>query len=487
MPGVSIQTGVRVGPNAATSVETSQIFIVGKTERGPINTAKLVTSLEEYKAIYGGYVSYSFTQPVVESFFEEGGTRAFICRVCGASPTTGTLALTGAAAAASFSVTANGPGAWSSGIKVQVINPGTGGGDFIVKIFDNDVLKFSTGNCTTVLQAVGRINSSPVASKIVVAAATGTALPSNLAATALSAGDDNEEVVGNADYVSNLTNFLESYGTGVVMCAETENSTVQTGLANHANAFNRIAFISSSVADTAANAQSDGYALAAANVSTEHVAYFFPWVFVPTSVPGVNRAIPPVGYAAAKRAVAHAQVGAHKPGAGLISIAQFVNGVTVDVDKATGDALDEAYVNAIRVINNTIRIYGARSASSDAVNFRYITAQDVVNQVVVEANRSLEDLLFSVIDGRNTVFAAVEAKLFAILEPLRSNGALFEAFDSNGKRIDFGYTVKCDSSLNPTNQLADGLIKARVGLRVSSVGDKIEVEIIKSNLTKSVV
>jgi len=132
-------------------------------------------------------------------------------------------------------------------------------------------------------------------------------------------------------------------------------------------------------------------------------------------------------------------------------------------------------------------VYGARSLSSDTTNFRYITAQDVVNQVVVEANRSLEDLIFSVIDGRNTVFAAVESKLFAILEPLRANGALFEAFDTNGKRIDFGYSVKCDASINPTSQLSDGLVKAKVGVRVSSVGDKIEVDIVKSNLTKSVV
>lgn len=487
MPGVSIQTAVRVGPNAASSVETSQMFVVGKTERGPSDVAKLVTSLEEFRAIYGGYVSYSYTHPTVETFFEEGGTRAYVCRVVGSGATTGTLALQGAASAASFSVTANGPGAWSAGIKVQVVNPGTGGGDFIVKIFDNDVLKYSTGNCTTVLQAVGRINSSPVASKIVSATATGTAIPVNLAATALSAGTDNESGVTNSNYVTGLEKFLESFGTGVVICPESENSTVQTGLANHANAFNRIAFLNGAFDDTVAEAKTAGYALAAANVSAEHVAYFYPWVYVPTSTPGVNRLIPPVGYAAAKRAVAHAQVGSHKPGAGLISVAQFVNGVATDVDKSTGDSLDEAYVNAIRVINNTVRVYGARSASSDTTNFRYITAQDVVNQVVVEANRSLEDLLFSVIDGRNTVFAAVESKMFAILEPLRANGALFEAFDSNGKRIDFGYTVKCDSSLNPTSQLADGLIKARIGLRVSSVGDRIEVDIIKSNLTKSVV
>ena len=239
--------------------------------------------------------------------------------------------------------------------------------------------------------------------------------------------------------------------------------------------------------DTIAETKTAGFNLSAADANSEHVAYFYPWVYIPTSTNGINRLIPPVGYAAAKRALAHIQTGAHQPGAGLISAARFVNGVATDIDKTNGDALDDAYVNAIRIINNTVRIYGARSMSSDIDNFRYITAQDVVNQVVVEANRSLEDLLFGVIDGRNTVFASVESKLFAILEPLRVRGALFEAFDATGKRIDFGYTVKCDSTLNPTSQLATGLVKARVGLRVSSVGDKIEVDIIKSNLTKSVV
>ena len=63
----------------------------------------------------------------------------------------------------------------------------------------------------------------------------------------------------------------------------------------------------------------------------------------------------------------------------------------------------------------------------------------------------------------------------------------YEAFDTNGKRIDKGYTVVCDATVNPVTQLAEGLVKAKVGLRVSSVGDKIEVDIVKSNLTNSVV
>ena len=491
MPGVSIQTAVRTGPANATTPVASQMFLVGVTERGPLNVANLVTSLSEFEAIYGGYISTGYAHPAVQTFFEEGGTRAYIARSAGVAvaPTTGTLALLNSEAtpATCITINANGPGPWSTAIKV-VVETGTVAGTKIVSMYDNDILFFSSGNCTTSLQIVGRINAHPVASKKVVAVDAGTStLPANLSTSnTLSAGTVTAPLV--ADIVNTANNlFLESYGTGVIVCPESNHSTVQTGLANHANSRNRIAFLHGAFDDTISEAQTAGNALSAAGVATEHVAYFYPWVYVPTSTSGVNRLIPPDTYAAAKRAVAHIQVGPHQPGAGLISVARFVNGVATDVDKANGDLLDTAYVNAIRLINNTVRIYGARSVSSDTVNFRYITAQDVVNKVVVEANNSLEDLIFSVIDGRNTVFASVESKLFSVLEPLRASGALFEAFDVNGKQIDFGYTVKCDSTINPVSQLADGLIKARVGLRVSSVGDKIEVDIIKSNLTKSVV
>ena len=111
----------------------------------------------------------------------------------------------------------------------------------------------------------------------------------------------------------------------------------------------------------------------------------------------------------------------------------------------------------------------------------------VINHIVVESQRSLEDLVFGVIDGRDTIFSAITSRLIAILAPLREQGALFQAFDANGKKVDNGYTVRCDSALNPVTQLAGGTVKAKVGVRTSSVGDKIEVDIIKSNLTASVV
>jgi phage tail sheath protein FI len=264
------------------------------------------------------------------------------------------------------------------------------------------------------------------------------------------------------------------------------NQDASEALITHANTNNRIAILHCGVADTSAQAIAKADELKS-GVNGEHAAIYYPWVTVPTTTAGVTRLIPPDGYVAAKRALAHNQGGAHVPAAGLISNSRFVSGTATDINKAVGDSLDSENVNAIRIIQNSVRVYGARSLSIDTENFRYITTQEIINHIVVESQRSLEDLVFGVIDGRDTIFSAITSRLIAILAPLREQGALFQAFDANGKKVDNGYTVRCDSALNPVTQLAGGTVKAKVGVRTSSVGDKIEVDIIKSNLTASVV
>jgi hypothetical protein len=74
-----------------------------------------------------------------------------------------------------------------------------------------------------------------------------------------------------------------------------------------------------------------------------------------------------------------------------------------------------------------------------------------------------------------------------MLEPLRTAGGLYEAFDAEGVRIDSGYSVVVSDAINPISQLADGVVRANVGVRISSISDRIEIQIVKSNLTSSVV
>jgi hypothetical protein len=102
---------------------------------------------------------------------------------------------------------------------------------------------------------------------------------------------------------------------------------------------------------------------------------------------------------------------------------------------------------------------------------------------VTQANARLEDLVFSTIDGRSTLFANIINSIQSVLEPIRIGGGLYEGFDATGARIDYGYTIKCDASLNPVATLETGTVQARIGVRCSTVGDKIEVDLIKSNLT----
>lgn len=487
MPGVVISTAVRTGPSVPVINEGSQAFFVGLAKRGPSDSATLVRSLEEFEDIYGGYASWSLLYPTVEMFFEEGGSQCYIARVVGGDAENGTLELDDSGGNPTIVLTANGAGDWSEDVAAQVV-AGTVAGTFAVKIFLNGNQIATTGNCSSREQAVGKINTHAEASKYVLASlGTDDSNPAVMANPAdLSAGDDDRGAVVDADYVAALTLFNDAFGTGAVACPESASSTVYSGLLAHANQYNRIAILHGVSNASIATIKSFAQTIVANEENLEHGALYYPWVYAPTAVNGVNRLLPPDGYVAAKRSRVVNTSGAHVPAAGVNSEAVFVNGVVTDIDRTNGDALDDESVNAIRVINNTVRIYGARSLSQDTTNFRYITSQDTVNGIVTDAYRALEPLVFSPIDGRGGIFASVEANLISVLEGYRISGALYEAFDSNGRRIDYGYTVRCDATLNPASQLVDGKVKAKVGVRVSSVGDKLEVEIVKSSLTTSV-
>ncbi len=519
MPGITITTTVRNGPVEPTTTNSSQAFFVGKADRGPINRALLVKGMADFELKFGPYVSGYYLHATVQSFFEEGGTQCYVARVAktasgggAALSSSGTIpnTLAGGATTA-ITLTADGPGDWANyaagppvtGLQWVVLE-GSITGARILNVYLDGNLLVTTGSCTTTAQMVGKINTHPAAANILVATegatpgvyTTATTMPAITASGTLqgfTGGTNGTVAISDAQYTTALGFFNDSFGTGMVAIPEIASAVasatvdaVSLDIIAHCNTYSRIAALHGVVGSTTAQIR-DLANNVTSGTNAEHVAIYYPWVSVPTGTTGVSRFIPPSGYVAGTRARAHNQVGPHQPGAGIISDARFVNGVYASIDRTTGDTLDAESVNAIRIINNRVRIYGARSCSADSSNFRFITAQDVVNYVVVRAFEDLEDVLFSPIDGRGTMFAEIEGRLIGILEPLRGMGALYEAFDVNGVPIDKGYTVTCNNSVNPLSQLIDGTVTARVGLRVSGVGDKIQVDIIKSNLTASVV
>lgn len=486
MPGVVISTSVRSGPSVTLLNQASQAFFVGKALRGPTDEAVLCLSLEQFEDQFGGYMTGSLLHPTIEAFFEEGGTQCYIARVVGPAATAGSLDLDDDSSNATVVLTANGPGAWSSTIGAQVV-AGTVSNTVAVLVFKDGVQIATTGNCSTREQIVGKLNLHAEASKYITASlGADTDLPEIAALAALSAGSDDIASVTATHYNNALSLFNDALGTGMVSNPEIQSDAVMEALIEHANAYNRVAILHANSDTTIAGAKTWAQNLIANNSNLEHAALYYPWVYAPTAVNGVSRMIPPDGYVAGKRSAITNQSGSHIPYAGANSQAVFINGVVTDIDRTNGNSLDDECVNAIRVINNTVRVYGARSLSQDTTNFRYITAQDVVNAIVTDSYRALEPIVFSPIDGRGGIFSAVESRLISVLEGYRIAGALFEAFSPNGARIDYGYSVRCDAKLNASADLANGKVTAKVGVRVSSIGDRIEVEIVKSSLTASV-
>lgn len=508
MPGIVVNTSVRTGPSTTNINPTATFFIVGRTERGPSDAAKLVTSLSDYESRYGGFVSGAYTHQQVQTFFEEGGARCYVSRVVGASAVAATLNL--AVTGGNIELTAVGAGDWADDqLEAEIISLGNG---HAIKFYLSDTLVYSTGECSTAEIAVNRINNSAVAAKYATAA-VGSGVTALVAVTmdAFSGGEENSTSINPSSYsfgtdetaVSStyevtlgLTAFGAELGPGAVAIpgqangattdpADAGASTIQQDLLDHAYANQRVALLSIANGSSLSTAEAAGDT-ASDYSHAEYGALYFPWVKM-TNDTNVVQQISPEGYVAAKRAVAQNSTGPWRAYAGSDTAAGFVSGVATSISKSQSDSLDEHRVNGIRIIAGSPRIYGARSLSTDEDNYRFITSREMLNYVVDRAETALEDLVFSPIDGRNSLFSKVQARLVAILEPIRVAGGLFESFDNTGNRIDYGYSVQVDEAINPLSQLAGGLVKAKVGIRVSSVADQIEVDVSKSNLTASVV
>lgn len=485
MPGVIVTTAVRTGPTNTQTAATATMFVAGLTERGPDGTVHLVTSLSDYEDIFGGAIAAGWTHETIQTFFEEGGARAYVSRVVSSTASEATLELDNSSSTAVITLTAAGKGTWAhSGVLTAAVTQPSAGVNFRIAIYLNDTLVFRTATHTTVAAAVNEINNSSIAALYVTATDEGeTGIPAVVAASNFTGGADGG-TIASADVIDAVDLFTENLGPGAVCAPGYNADAVRAALVAHAAGNRRIAILGFDSDETVSGAVTSAEIVSGGD-NPEFAAFFYPWVKIPDG--SLTKTVPCEGYVCAKRALVHNTFGSWNPYAGERSEAKFVTVPAVVLSKAEAETLDAGFVNAIKVISGTTRIYGARSASADTDNFRFIIAREVLNQIVHEAEIALEALLFLPIDGRRSTFSRVAATLTAIMDRIRVGGGLYEAFDGTGKQLDPGYTVQVNDAINPLTQLATGVIKAKIGARVSSIGDRIEVEITKSNLTSTLV
>ena len=119
-PGVYVEE-FDSGAVPMQGVSTSTAGFLGLAERGPISGApELVTSMADYRRIYGGYLSATkygegrYMPYAVEQFFINGGSRAYIQRVAPED------AKASSATAGPMTISAANPGVWGDLVRVVV-------------------------------------------------------------------------------------------------------------------------------------------------------------------------------------------------------------------------------------------------------------------------------------------------------------------------------------------------------------------------------
>lgn len=487
MPGINIRTATRSGPVNPSVPASGRYFVVGQFDRGPVGKATLVRSLAELEATYGGRVSYGFAYDDLRTYFEEGGTEAYVSRVVGDAATKGTLELVDRTAVTpkqTVRVDAISAGAWSAGVKVSVA---AGSNADTVKVvvdgpIDGDTETYdnlaSPAAIVSALEASRYVRGTDLGSTSPVP----TSLPAITAPTALSAGNDQRASITAADMVDGLDAFGSEFGAGAVAIPGYPSSSVGADLMAHAVDFRRIAL--TAVAQGASDADYLTAADALIGGNGEHGGIFGPWVRVPMGG-GATKLISPEGYVAAMRARAHREEGPWRAPAGEIAVARFVTGVERELTRAQGDALDEGQVNAIRRIAGTTRLYGWRSLSTDADNYALLTGRDVLNSFAYAAEARLESYVFKTVDGRGQFLASVASALVGLLEPMRAAGGLYER-TVDGEQQDPGYSVDVGPTVNTAAVLNANTVAAVVAMRVSPVGSLIDLTITKAGLTANV-
>ena len=185
---------------------------------------------------------------------------------------------------------------------------------------------------------------------------------------------------------------------------------------------------------------------------SKYGAYYFPWIQVYDPDKG-NIFVPPAGHIAGVYSRTDSERGVHKAPAN--EIIRGALGMKYNVSKGEQDLLNPKGINAIRFMNGAIRIWGARTLSTDP-SWRYINVRRLFIMVESSIERATQWVVFEPNDHR--LWKRVQRTIASFLTLLWRNGALM------GTAPEQAFYVKCDEETNPPEVIDAGQLVVEIGL-----------------------
>jgi len=503
-PGVYVEE-TSSGAKSVEGASTSTAGFLGQTERGPLKP-QLVTSFNDFKRKYGGFVDESFLGYTVNGFFQNGGTRAFIARVADEPRNAvGKAALQDADGDDALSVTTIGPGDWGNAVSVTISDAPLSDDDNT--IFNMIVRYWSTD--PDKVEGAGTDDPDPVpdleerfaevcaeesstqyyekaldgSSNLIEINREGDGRPENgttwlsldgastdggvedaVDDTAADADDDEElETDGSGDGLTlgdfegdgtpgqrtGLSAFEEISNISIV-CAPDENDVpgLTDAVVTHCeNMGDRFAVLQ-------APQNPDPVAEMQTPVDSTYAGYYYPWIHVMNPNTGVKELVPPGGHIAGIYARSDAQTGVHKAPAN--EVIRGAMGLQVGLTKGEQDLLNPKGVNCIREFpGRGIRVWGARTTSSDP-EWKYINVRRLFLFLKQSIDEGSQWVVFEPND--QDLWARVRQTIESFLTTVWRDGALM------GTSASEAFYVKCDESTMTQGDIDNGRLIVEIGV-----------------------
>lgn len=193
------------------------------------------------------------------------------------------------------------------------------------------------------------------------------------------------------------------------------------------------------------------------NFNSAFAGLYYPWILVddPLQLSGIIRSIPPSGHIAGIYARSDLQKGVHKPPAN--EVIQGAEDTLFPVDDVIHGELNDLQVNVLRAYpGRGLRVFGARTLSGDPM-WRYINVRRLMCMIEVAIYSSTQ---WTVFEPNDTLLQReLDRVIRSFLESLFRRGMLDGATSSDA------YTVQCDDSLNPPDEVDRGKILCMIGVQ----------------------
>jgi phage tail sheath protein FI len=488
-------------------ISTSSAAMVGVAEKGPINKPTLVTSWEQFLKTFGGYINEGYLAYAARSFFDNGGSVLYVCRVAHYADPTDRNTLTGQKAMTKlvsqmdmyllngdpdplppqevYDVFAINEGIWANRLEVQIENVGLSGGTFHLSVIykGETVERFTDVSSDENATGFVELRVNGVSDYITIhdiwepVGDTGMGTP-RAGTYALSGGDNGLVDMADSDYIGDpsqhtgLFAFDEIDALNLLMVPGVTTVPVINAGIGYAEIRKDLLFIADAPPmleplDVVNFRKGQGtYTHTAFNSS--YAALYYPWLEISDPVTAKKKNIPPSGAVAGCCARSDQKTHVWWAPAG-IDRGRIFNALTVTYKTSRGerDVLYPEGINTIAVFPDTgINIWGQKTLQSqpsavDRVNVRRLMMY--IEEAISESSR------FVVFEPNNPqTWRSLGRLVNPFLQDIKEKGGLYD------------YAFQCDEETNTPVVIDRNEMMARVFVKPTKTAEFIELNFILS-------